>query len=345
MQGDAAMTVLPFVMLACAFAMLLFSTRQMHLLWRLAALTASAALIIFVAMWNGSSTESMGLISTVTRHPDLLAAAIHGNWPTIEQFAAPALDLLVIFAVLLLIGCALALLPGEAMERIIRPINIGLIGAIIGGVAVLLVSAIGFGAVSKRQVFIASVPAEDTIDGDTIRIGEVSLRLWGVDAPEDDQICLRADRSPFDCGALAKDALIKFALPGPIFCRAPAGTAADIRLQESFGRPLVSCSSDQQGYGQLPDIARELVAEGYAYPYEARDGEIVSAYVEELNSAIQQNAGFHNGVFLKPTQWRNDPHARCHVVSMAQDVAENEPDRDRLEARLKRLREACGLVD
>src|SRR5438876_5994838 len=45
------------------------------------------------------------------------------------------------------------------------------------------------------------------VDGDTIRIGEVSIRLEGIDAPETDQICLDAHGQQWTCGVTARDRL------------------------------------------------------------------------------------------------------------------------------------------
>jgi endonuclease YncB( thermonuclease family) len=334
--------LLPFAALIVAFAAMLFSTRQMRLRWRLLAMTLAFGLVVVAAAWNGSSVDHMGLISTLVRHPEIVVAAVQGNWPSVEQVIAPAVDILILFAGLLGIGCVIALSPGETIERIVRPMNIGLMGAIVGGVIVLVVSAVGFGAVSKRQVYVATIPAHDAIDGDTVRVGDVSLRIWGIDAPEDHQLCLKHDGTPFDCGSIARDALMKLALPGPIFCRAPTGQAA---LQESFGRPLVTCSSDQQGYGAMPDIGREMVAMGYAYPYQTRDGEVVSAYQPELATALANRDGFHAGLFQSPSEWRNDPRSRCELAAAAGPVHDAaSPEGKRLDAQLKRLREACAAL-
>lgn len=44
------------------------------------------------------------------------------------------------------------------------------------------------------------------VDGDTIRIGGDTIRLWGIDAPESDQVCL-VDDVPVMCGQLVSTAL------------------------------------------------------------------------------------------------------------------------------------------
>ena len=37
-------------------------------------------------------------------------------------------------------------------------------------------------------------------DGDTIRIGDTRIRLWGIDAPERRQTCQGRDGCVYDCG-------------------------------------------------------------------------------------------------------------------------------------------------
>lgn len=335
--------LLPILMLAAAFALFLLSTRPWRMRWRAVTWAGAAILVLAAAVGNASDGNSMGLLSTLVRHPDIVASAFQGNWPTAQAFVRPAVDVLVLLGALLAIGCLIAFTPGDRIERIIRPINIGLIGAIFGGALVLIISAVGFGPAMKRQVFMASINVEDLVDGDTIRVGDIGLRISGIDAPEDHQICLDKDGAPFDCGTLARDVLMKLALPGAIYCGPPVGSPADRRLQESFGRPLVSCSSDQQGYGQLPDIGREMVAMGYAYPYETPDGKMTSAYQAELATAEQRKLGLHSGLFIKPTEWRNNPAQKCDLVRDAGPVKNPTSEEGiRITAQLQRLREACG---
>lgn len=341
------MILLPSVLLLAALGLFLLSTLQRLRRWRLLVLVMGTLLLAAATLQNISGTSSTGVLSTLARHPDLVAAAFTGNWPSIGEFIAPALDVLLFMTAAVCIGCFIALTPGEAVERTIRPVNVGLIGAVLGGAIALLVAAIGFGPVAKRQVFIAYVDAVDAIDGDTIRMGDVSLRLWGVDAPEDHQICLDQQDMAFDCGQRAKDALVKLAIPGPVFCHTPSGLGAagtgSAQLKESFGRPLVRCGSDQQGYGAVPDIARALVAMGYAYPYESPDGVIENDYAPEKQDAVIAEIGLHSGVFTPPTKWRNELQARCNVVWRHKGIANADPtETERLQLQIERLEKSCG---
>ena len=46
------------------------------------------------------------------------------------------------------------------------------------------------------------------VDGDTLAIGDVKIRLEGIDAPETDQVCLDAHAAKWACGVVARDRLI-----------------------------------------------------------------------------------------------------------------------------------------
>jgi endonuclease YncB( thermonuclease family) len=45
------------------------------------------------------------------------------------------------------------------------------------------------GAVLAALAIASSAMAQSVIDGDTIRIGAATFRLWGIDAPEAKQTC------------------------------------------------------------------------------------------------------------------------------------------------------------
>jgi endonuclease YncB( thermonuclease family) len=48
------------------------------------------------------------------------------------------------------------------------------------------------------------------VDGDTVVIGQTKIRLFGIDAPETDQVCLDAKGQKWACGIAARDELIEY---------------------------------------------------------------------------------------------------------------------------------------
>lgn len=104
--------------------------------------------------------------------------------------------------------------------------------------------------------------AEDpiVIDGDRIRLGATTIRLYGIDAPEPDQIC-RRNGADWHCGRDAAAFLRGLIDQKPITCEAKG--------KDIYGQIAAVCS-----VGQL-DINREMVRAGFAWAetYYARDYE------------------------------------------------------------------------
>lgn len=72
------------------------------------------------------------------------------------------------------------------------------------------------------------------IDGDTIDVGGERVRLFGIDAPERDQLCWEPDGSPVRCGQWSSGVLARFAEGRQATCRA-------IR-RDQYGRMLATCT-------------------------------------------------------------------------------------------------------
>jgi endonuclease YncB( thermonuclease family) len=56
------------------------------------------------------------------------------------------------------------------------------------------------------------------IDGDTLEIHGTRIRLWGVDAPESNQLCRGEDSLQYRCGAKAANDLDAFIARRPVNC-------------------------------------------------------------------------------------------------------------------------------
>lgn len=100
--------------------------------------------------------------------------------------------------------------PGED-SRIVRVHVSGSCPLQKSSVAILLIAAIYLSAGSLALATETSPLAAmlsgrvEIIDGDTLRLGPVTVRIHGIDAPEADQHCAGANGKPWHCGRAATD--------------------------------------------------------------------------------------------------------------------------------------------
>lgn len=126
----------------------------------------------------------------------------------------------------------------------------------------------------------------EVLSGDTLRIGRVTVRLHGIDAPEDGQYCENAYGRPFECGIQALDA-----------------------LDEMIGRRSVTCVGDKSNKeGQLlavcyagdMNLNSRMVRTGWAVARPAEEPDY--AILEKL--AKSEKAGIWAWKFQDPAEWR-----------------------------------------
>jgi endonuclease YncB( thermonuclease family) len=314
---------LQFALLAIALLLFLFSTQQFKLPLRALIWFIGVVVLSWAAWFSLSKPGHTGLFAIIADFfghlgdpgESLLMQSVGGNWGTMGIAIGPMFDAFLVLAILVAIVALIAFTPGEALERAERPVNVALIGAIFGGLFALLIASVGFGGVAKRKVYLNTVSAADVIDGDTIRMGDVSLRLWGIDAPESDQLCRAASGEPFPCGGAAGDHLATLIADKLVWCGPPISddgrnlAPADLPVpRETYGRPIVTCRV--RAGGAETDIAQTMARDGFAHLYEDADG-IKSSYQADVEQALRARAGLHAGDFLPPWLWRNDPAARC----------------------------------
>lgn len=123
-------------------------------------------------------------------------------------------------------------------------------------------------------------------DGDSLLIGTREVRLFGIDAPEWDQICTRAGR-PWACGQDAADQLSRLVTGKQVTCT-PVNT-------DEHGRTVARCT-----VGVL-SVNRALVSSGYATAYRHYS----SDYVPAENEAKAGKRGLWSGSFERPSDYRH----------------------------------------
>ena len=116
--------------------------------------------------------------------------------------------------------------------------------------ALLLVfSAIGPASAQDRIIGVASV-----VDGDTIEIHGQRIRLFGIDAPEASQLCIRASGEPWRCGQQVSFALADRIGRATVSCRP--------RDLDRYGRVVAVCFKGNE------DLNRWMVANGWAVAFD-----------------------------------------------------------------------------
>jgi endonuclease YncB( thermonuclease family) len=124
------------------------------------------------------------------------------------------------------------------------------------------------------------------VDGDTLAIGEVRIRLHGIDAPEQDQNCGGQHAPMWNCGSWV---------------------TAEVRARYE-GRPATCVTIDVDRYNRIvgrcrvdgEDIGAAMVESGLAFAY-TRYSE---AYLPQQKLAERRKAGLHATGVQSPSEFR-----------------------------------------
>lgn len=119
------------------------------------------------------------------------------------------------------------------------------------------------------------------IDGDSLYVAGIEIRLYGIDAPELYQTCNRNGR-PWNCGAEAAAALRAATAGKEVVCRP--------REQDRYGRTIAVCQA-----GGL-DLGAAMIKGGMAVAY--------GAYHADEREARDARRGIWNSSFDPPSVWR-----------------------------------------
>jgi len=160
---------------------------------------------------------------------------------------------------------------------------------IVGALSGLGLPADLMGSAPREQDWSALSSEVRVVDGDTLRLGDRTLRLSGIDAPERGQTCADADNRPFDCGSAAAEALARLVNDRSVVCR--------VHGRDRFGRGLGVC---QAGGAELN---AGLIRAGWAIVY----GDSPALLLAEAEARLGAR-GLWAGGFTRPEDWRRRPN-------------------------------------
>lgn len=302
-------SLLAFALLIGAQLVFIVSTRQWPLPARALIWLLGAALLggsAYLSLRGGGHDDLLraALDAVKEREDSVLVQAVEGNRDFIVAYVAPMLDLFIAFSAVAGALALLAFTPGEGLERIVRGLCDGILGAIAGGLIALVVVAVGFGGYPQRQVLFDIMNAQGVVDGDTIRLGDVSIRLDGIDAPEIDQVCF-AGAQRIECGADARRDLARLVEDRVVVCTKPLDVPV---TRDTWGRPVVRCTVRVDSNTRF-DLGYRVALDGYATAPE-QGGRLDPTYATEIAQAAKEGRGIWPTCLLKPKVWRNNSVAR-----------------------------------
>lgn len=134
------------------------------------------------------------------------------------------------------------------------------------------------------------------VDGDTLDLSGVRVRLFGIDAPESRQRCDVSGRN-WACGAWATRKLAALIGGAEVSCAA--------RDRDRHGRIVAICSAGGR------DLGRAMVRAGAARAYLRYSHD----YLPEERDAKAEARGLWSGVAVSPEDWR---HAATGAASAPQ---------------------------
>lgn len=173
----------------------------------------------------------------------------------------------------------------------LRGIAAGLLLAV-AGAGVWYIFPLGF---SLPSIETSSIARHDpsivegraiALTGDRLRIGGSLVKLDGIEAPEDDQLCARPDGRTWRCGATARDTLLREVRGRRISCKLTGKTTGAAQL--------ASCTADDK------DIAEELARGGHVFATKA----LFSGYGPAEDEARQARRGLWFGNAQHPAEFR-----------------------------------------
>jgi endonuclease YncB( thermonuclease family) len=124
------------------------------------------------------------------------------------------------------------------------------------------------------------------IDGDTIDVGDVRVRIHGIDAPEKGQTCTSEQNTVWACGEWVNE---------QVRARFQGKRATCTRVDtDKYGRAVATCTVGGK------DMGRMLVSDGLAFAYRKYS----MAYDLDEKGAAVNDRGLHASRVQSPSQYR-----------------------------------------
>lgn len=157
---------------------------------------------------------------------------------------------------------------------------------------------------SVRNEAIVLVGKVRPTDGDSLRMGDKRIRLFGIDAPESSQKCTLQGED-WACGRAARKALERTVKGKTLTC-----TVRDM----DRGRYVSVCASEGR------DVNADMVRRGWAVAYTrySRD------YAQQEIAAQNEKRGLWRSKFVRPHDWR----ASRRVLRIQRAQAQKPPSSD-----------------
>ncbi|KAK9833805.1 hypothetical protein WJX74_006365 [Apatococcus lobatus] len=131
------------------------------------------------------------------------------------------------------------------------------------------------------------------VDGDTLEIAGIKIRLYGIDAPETKQSCRNAQGQDYACGEESTASIKKFVGGSDLSC--------EVKNRDMYGRSVAACHLAARP-GKDGDVNDWMVANGHALAYRQYSKE----YIGDEERAKARKAGIWAGDFQLPWEYRKE---------------------------------------
>ncbi|MEP3045844.1 MAG: thermonuclease family protein [Roseibium sp.] len=124
------------------------------------------------------------------------------------------------------------------------------------------------------------------VDGDTLVLGDNTIRMEGIDAPELAQTCKDPSGNTYRCGHVSKAFLEKLASSTPVTCKGSELDAYDRRIATCFAGSI--------------NLNQKMVENGQAYAFR----QYSEKYIAEETEARMARRGLWSGTAQLPWEYR-----------------------------------------